>query len=51
MPGDEGAITDLVTALVGETAEYKQVLTYIPDFDADPTVINMTYKINFVEAE
>ena len=51
MPGDEGAITDLVAALVGETAEYKQVLTYIPDFDADPTVINMTYKINFVEAE
>ena len=51
MPGDEGAITDLVAALVGQTAEYKQVLTFIPEFDAAPTVINMTYKVNFVEAE
>ena len=51
MPGDEEAITDLVAALVGGTAEYKQVLTYIPEFDAAPTVINMTYKVHFVEAE
>ena len=51
MPGDEGEITDLVAALEGQTAEYKQVLTYIPEFDAAPTVINMTYKINFTAAE
>lgn len=57
MPGDpaeEGGpetITALVSDLVGKTAEYKQVLTYIPDFDAAATVINMTYKINFVAAQ
>ena len=57
MPGDpaeEGGpetITELVSALVGKTAEYKQVLTYIPDFDAPATVINMSYKINFVAAQ
>ncbi|MBR1678247.1 MAG: DUF4859 domain-containing protein [Bacteroidales bacterium] len=51
MPGEEDAITDLVSALVGQTAEYKQVVTYIPEFDAAPTVINLTYNIHFVEAE
>lgn len=57
MPGDpveEGGpetITDLVSALVGQTAEYKQVLTYIPDFDEAATIINMSYKINFVAAQ
>ena len=51
MPGEEDAITDLVAALVGQTADYKQVLTYIPEFNAAPTVINMTYKVNFVEAQ
>ena len=57
MPGDpaeEGGdptITPLVSALVGQTAEYAQVLTYIPEFDAAPTIINMSYKINFVDAQ
>lgn len=50
MPGDENAITELVAALVGQTAEIEQVLTYIPDFDADPTVLNLKYKISFVAA-
>lgn len=51
MPSDEGAVTDLDAALVGKTAEYKQVLTYIPEFDAEPTVLNLSYTINFVEAQ
>lgn len=51
MPGDEGVVTDLDAALVGKTAEYKQVLTYIPDFDAAPTILNLSYIINFVEAQ
>lgn len=53
-PAEEGGpetITPLVSALVGKTAEYKQVLTYIPDFNADPTIINMSYKISFVDAQ
>lgn len=50
MPGDEGAITELVAALVGQTAEYTQVITYIPDFDEAPTIINLNYKVNFLAA-
>lgn len=50
MPGDEGAITELVAALVGQTAEYTQVITYIPDFGEAPTIINLNYKVNFVAA-
>ena len=50
MPGEEGAITDLVAALVGQTAEFKQVVKYIPEFDAAPTIITLNYKINFVAA-
>lgn len=51
MPGEENVVTDLDAAMVGKTAEYKQVLTYIPDFNAAPTVLNLTYSINFVEAQ
>jgi len=53
-PEEEGGpetITELVSALVGQTAEFEQVLTYIPEFDAEPTIIKMSYKINFTAAE
>lgn len=51
MPGEEDGITDLVAGLEGKTMNYQQVVTYIPEFGADPTVINVFYNIKFVAAE
>lgn len=40
---------DYVRGLIGTTMDtYKTVITYIPDFDATPTVINVNYTINFL---
>lgn len=41
-----------VQGLVGTTfTDYKTVITYIPEFDEAPTVINVNYTINFLAEE
>ena len=39
----------LSATMVGQNRTYKQVITYIPDYDDDPTIINLVYNISFTE--
>lgn len=50
--GTDTTESNYVQQLVGKTlSNYKTVITYIPDFKAEPTVINVNYTINFLDAQ